>query len=66
MAGVAYPSLLARAFSAVIITFLCLSGQNPIQYRGQWIFKWNKDLLRRILYIAVPNGVESGFSNWLR
>lgn len=61
VAGVAYPSLLARAFSAVIITFLCLSGQNPIQYRGQWIFKWNKDLLRRILYIAVPNGVESGF-----
>ena len=61
VAGVAYPSLLARAFSAVIITFLCFSGRNPIQYRGQWIFKWNKDLLRRILYIAVPNGVESGF-----
>lgn len=61
VAGVAYPSLFARAFSAVIITFLCFSGRNPIQYRGQWIFKWNKDLLRRILYIAVPNGVESGF-----
>ena len=37
VAGVAYPSLLARAFSAVIITFLCFSGRNPIQYRGQWM-----------------------------
>ena len=58
--GVAYPSLIARAFSAVAITVLCFSKRNPIQYRQNWICKWNGNLQRRILKIAIPNGVESG------
>jgi len=58
--GVAYPSLIARVFSALAITVLCFSVHNPIYYTKAWIFKWNKDLQRRILGIAVPNGIESG------
>ena len=58
--GVAYPSLIARVFSALAITVLCFSMHNPIYYTKTWIFKWNKDLQRRILGIAVPNGIESG------
>lgn len=58
--GVAYPSLIARVFSALAITYLCFSVSNPIYYTKAWIFKWNKDLQRSILNIAVPNGIESG------
>lgn len=60
VAGVAYPSLIARAFSAVAITFLCFSGKNPIRYRIRNIFDWNRKLQRQTLRIAVPNGLESG------
>lgn len=60
VAGVAYPSLISRIFSAVAITILCFSGNNPVRYRKEWILSWDRDLLRRILRIAVPNGVESG------
>lgn len=60
VAGVAYPSLIARMFSAVAVTILCFSHKNTVQYHKRWIMKWNGDLLRRILKIAIPNGVESG------
>lgn len=60
VAGVAYPSLIARVFSAIVITALCFSDRNTIRYRLSWILRWNGDLLRRMLRIAVPNGVESG------
>ncbi|MDO5388190.1 MAG: MATE family efflux transporter [Clostridia bacterium] len=60
VAGVAYPSLTARVFSAVAITALCFSRANPISYKKKCIFKWNGELQSRMLKIAVPNGVESG------
>lgn len=66
VAGVAYPSLIARAFSAVVITCLCMNRRNPVSYQKQWIFKWNGGLMRRILGIAVPNGVESGVFQFVK
>lgn len=60
VAGVAWPSLISRTFSAVAITVLCFSSKNPVQYLKGWIFGINGDLQKRILRIAVPNGVESG------
>ena len=59
VAGVAYPSLIARVFTAVIITALCYR-EKIVRYANKWVFAWNGQLLRRILGIAVPNGVESG------
>ena len=38
VAGVAWPSFLARVFSAVTITFLCFREKNRVVYRGKWIF----------------------------
>ncbi len=58
--GVAVPSLIARTFSAVVITVLCFSKKNPVYYMKKWIFKINGELQKKILRIAVPNGVESG------
>lgn len=60
VAGVAWPSFIARVFSAAVITVLCLQKKNEVVYRRQWIFSWNRGLMRSILNVAVPNGVENG------
>ena len=58
--GVAVPSLVSRCFSAVVITILCFPAKNPVSYLGSWIMKLDVSLQKKILRIAVPNGVESG------
>lgn len=60
VAGVAWPSLISRAFSAAVITILCFSRKNPVRYIKAWLFRLDGELQKRILRIAVPNGVESG------
>lgn len=60
VAGVAYPSLIARVFSAIAITILCFSAKNGVFYRNRWIFQWSGRLMKRILSIAIPNGLENG------
>ncbi len=60
VAGVAWPSFLSRTFSAVAVTVYCFSGKNEVSYRTAWLCRWNGQLLRKILHIAVPNGIESG------
>lgn len=60
VAGVAWPSLIARTFSAVVITVLCFRKKNHVFYARKWIFQWNGALMRHILRIAIPNGLENG------
>lgn len=60
VAGVAWPSLISRAFSAAVITVLCFSRDNPVRYLENWIFRLNGAMQKQILRIAIPNGVESG------
>ncbi len=60
VAGVAWPSLIARTFSAVVITVLCFRKKNEAIYITDWIFKWDTDCLKRIWSVAIPNGVENG------
>lgn len=60
VAGVAYPSLIARAFSAIVITVLCFNKKLDAHYEKKYIFKWNAPQLKRILNIAIPNGLENG------
>ena len=66
VAGVAYPSLAARMFSAVVITGLCFRKRERVQYRLGWILQWNRDLMRWILGIAVPNGIENGIFQFVK
>lgn len=65
VAGVAYPSLFARTFSAVVITVLCFR-EKEVRYTGRWILAWDRDLLKRMLSIAIPNGVESGVFQFVK
>lgn len=66
VAGVAYPSLIARIFSAVAITILCFQSKNKVCYIKKYIFYWNTKLLKRILGIAVPNGIEQGIFQFVK
>lgn len=59
-AGVAYPSLIARFFSAAAITAFCFRKRNAVVYRLKDIFRWDGGMVWRILKVAVPNGVENG------
>lgn len=60
VAGVAWPTLIARVFSAVVITLLCFGKRADVRYTWRQICKWNRELMGRVLRIAVPNGVENG------
>lgn len=60
VAGVAWPSFLARLFSAVAITVLCFGKNRPVGYRWREILTWDGSLLKKMLGIAIPNGIENG------
>ena len=60
VAGVAYPSLIARSFSAVVILILCFRQREQVRLLWKNIFRWEGRMVRRILGIAVPNGIENG------
>lgn len=59
-AGVAYPSLISRILSAVAVVIYCFRKQNPVRFRIKDIFCWDGGLLKKIMGIALPNGVENG------
>jgi putative MATE family efflux protein len=60
VAGVAYPSLIARTVSAVWVTVLCFRGGQAVRYRWADISCWDGVLLKKVLGISVPNGIENG------
>ena len=60
VAGVAYPSLIARTLSAAAVTGYCFIKSGGVRYEGKYIAAWNGAMLKRVLHIAVPNGVENG------
>ena len=58
--GVAYPSLISRLLSAIAVTVYCFNKQNSVSYRFADIFAWDGNLLKKVMGIALPNGVENG------
>jgi putative MATE family efflux protein len=65
-AGVAWPTTISRIVSGVWITALCLRRNQKVRYRVHWILRWNRGLMKMILGIAVPNGVENGTFNLVK
>ncbi len=59
-AGVAWPSLLSRILSAALVTAYCFRKDCPVRYRAGDIFAWEGRLLKKVMGIALPNGVENG------
>ena len=59
-AGVAWPSLISRILSAAAIVIYCFRKQNSVRFMIKDIFCWDGGLLKKIMGIALPNGVENG------
>lgn len=59
-AGVAWPSLISRMLSAAAVTVFCLHAGWEVHYQAADIFTWNGAILKKIMCIALPNGVENG------
>lgn len=66
VAGVAIPSLIARAFSAIVITNLCFRNDQTTYYTKKGLFAFDTDILKRVLSIAVPNGIENGIFQFVK
>jgi putative MATE family efflux protein len=60
VAGVAYPSLLSRMIMAIALTAYCASRSRDIRYCRKDVLTLDNKLLRRILSVAIPNGIENG------
>ena len=66
VAGVAVPSLIARAFSAIVITWLCFNTKLTTYYTKADIFAFDKSILKKVLNIAIPNGIENGIFQFVK
>lgn len=60
VAGVAVPTLISRMAGAFIMLVLALNSKNRVSVNLRGIFAWNREIVKKILCIAVPNGVENG------
>ena len=58
-AGVAWPTLISRAVSAVVITVLLTKQTYPVHLRRGMSLKPDFSMIRRILHIGIPNGLEN-------
>lgn len=60
VAGVAVPTLISRIVAAMVMFILSLDHKNIIYIQMKDILTFHKGMVRRILQIAVPNGIENG------
>ncbi|MBE6657714.1 MAG: MATE family efflux transporter [Ruminococcaceae bacterium] len=60
VAGAAYASLFSRAMAAVVMFVLLLPEKNHVFLQAGTIFRWEWQLVKKILYIACPSGIENG------
>ncbi len=57
--GVAIPTLVSRVLAAIIIIYLCGNEKLDLHIKKSFKYKVNWKLVKRILYIGVPNGMEN-------
>ncbi len=59
VAGVAVPTTISRYVGAAVILWMMFAPERRISFHGQVTLRFNPDLIKRILFIAVPNGLEN-------
>lgn len=57
--GVAIPTLISRAVACVIMMFLLNNQKQTLHLFHPFSFKTDWGLLKKILYIGIPNGLEN-------
>lgn len=60
VAGAAWSTFASRAMAAVVMFVILLNHKYEVHLTPRQIFAWKGSLIRKILYIAVPSGVENG------
>ncbi len=59
-AGAATASLASRAIAAIVMLFLIRNPQNPVFLYKLWRVEFQPKIVKSILRIGVPNGLENG------
>lgn len=59
VAGAAIPTLVSRMLAAVIVILLLCHDKYPVHLRTGMSFRFNGHIVRKILHIGVPNGLEN-------
>lgn len=59
VAGVAIPSLVSRAVAAVML-YILLKNPAHMIHLAKERFRFEPEVVRRILYIGIPSGIENG------
>jgi len=59
VAGVAISTLLARAVATIVILILIRNKENPIHIDSIFHLGYDWTMIKRILHIGVPNGLEN-------
>ena len=59
VAGAAIPTTVSRFVGAIVIFCMMFNPKREINFCGQVRFRFNGDLIKKILYIAIPNGMEN-------
>ena len=57
--GVAVPTLISRMFAGIFMLFLLNRQDNRLRYAKPFRFQIEGALLKKILYIAIPNSIEN-------
>lgn len=57
--GVAIPTLISRAVAAIIIIVLLRDESLVIHIREYFKYKFNGEMVKKILRIGIPNGIEN-------
>lgn len=57
--GVAIPTLVSRAVAAIIIVALLRNEELIVHISKKFKYKYDKDMVKNILRIGVPNGIEN-------
>lgn len=60
VAGAAWASAASRVMAALVLFYLVQNKKNIIYVVPKDLLKWNGMLIRKILYIGIPSGIESG------
>ena len=57
--GAGISTLASRLVAAVVMTFLLCGGKNQIRIEKIWKFEFDFSMVRRILKVGIPSGIEN-------
>lgn len=59
VAGAAISTTISRTAAAAVIFYLMFNPKRIINFKGKVTWKPDKELIKKILYIGIPNGMEN-------